>query len=154
MTTRKWGRTTCMKTDRRIWVLKQRQTNSRWQENEVRSSVGNSHRSASPRPTTLEEDRELFVNFSLILCLWFEIQDLRAYNFLTEFPTLVRRSSKPGRQGKQNKGAWQHGGQNTDDGAESIWQQHRLKRMVSHQQAIGRLSVKTLKCTYRQQLSI
>ena len=44
-------------------------------------SVGNSHRSASPRPTTLEEDRELFVNFSLILCLWFEIQDLRAYNF-------------------------------------------------------------------------
>ena len=57
MTTRKWGRTTCMKTDRRIWVLKQRQTNSRWQENEV------------------------------------------------------RRSSKPGRQGKQNKGAWQHGGQ-------------------------------------------
>ena len=45
------------------------------------SSVGNSHRSASLRPTTLEEDRELFVNFSLILCLWFEIQDLRAYNF-------------------------------------------------------------------------
>ena len=45
------------------------------------SSVGNSHRSASPRPTTLEEDWELFVNFSLILCLWFEIQDLRAYNF-------------------------------------------------------------------------
>ena len=47
----------------------------------VRDSVGISHRSASPRPTTLEEDRELFVNFSLILCLWFEIQDLRAYNF-------------------------------------------------------------------------
>ena len=46
-----------------------------------KGSVGNSHRSASPRPTTLEEDRELFVNFSLILCLWFEIQDLRAYNF-------------------------------------------------------------------------
>ena len=45
------------------------------------TSVGNSHRPASPRPTTLEEDRELFVNFSLILCLWFEIQDLRAYNF-------------------------------------------------------------------------
>ena len=45
------------------------------------SSVGNSHRSASPRPTTLEADRELFVNFSLILCLWFEIQGLRTYNF-------------------------------------------------------------------------
>ena len=44
-------------------------------------SIGNCHRSASPRPTTLEKDRELFVNFSLILCLWFEIQDLRAYNF-------------------------------------------------------------------------
>ena len=47
----------------------------------IGGSVGNSHRSASPRPTTLEEDRELFVNFSLILCLWFEIQDLRTYNF-------------------------------------------------------------------------
>ena len=35
MTTRKWGRTTCMKTDRRIWVLKQRQTNSRWQETKL-----------------------------------------------------------------------------------------------------------------------
>ena len=45
------------------------------------SSVGNSHRSASPRPTTLEEDRKLFVKFSLILCLWFEIQGLRTYNF-------------------------------------------------------------------------
>ena len=44
-------------------------------------SVGNSHRSASPRPTTLEVDRELFVNFSLIWCLCFEIQDLRTYNF-------------------------------------------------------------------------
>ena len=45
------------------------------------SSVGNSHRSVSPRPTTLEEDRELFVNF-----LWFYVYDLRfktwgAYNF-------------------------------------------------------------------------
>ena len=27
-------------------------------------SVGNSHRSAGPRPTTLEEDREIFVDFS------------------------------------------------------------------------------------------
>ena len=34
-------------------------------------SVGNSHRSASPKMTTLEEDWELFVNLSLILCLWF-----------------------------------------------------------------------------------
>ena len=47
----------------------------------VTNSVGNSHRSASPRPTTLEEDRKLFVKFSLILCLWFEIQGLRTYNF-------------------------------------------------------------------------
>ena len=39
------------------------------------SSVGNSHRSTSPRPTTLEEGRELFVDFSSILCLWFEIWD-------------------------------------------------------------------------------
>ena len=41
--------------------------------------VGNSHRSASPRPTTLEEDRELF--FPSILCLWFKIQGMRTYNF-------------------------------------------------------------------------
>ena len=30
------------------------------------TTVGNSHRSASPRPTTLEEDQELFVDFSSI----------------------------------------------------------------------------------------
>ena len=45
------------------------------------TSVGNSHRSAGPRPTTLEEDRELFVDFSLISCLCFEIQGMRTYNF-------------------------------------------------------------------------
>ena len=45
------------------------------------TSVGNSHRSAGPRPATLEEDRELFVDFSLISCLWFEIQGRRTYNF-------------------------------------------------------------------------
>ena len=56
---------------------------------DVIASVGNSHRSAGPRPTTLEEDRGLFVDFSLILCLWFEIQSVRTYNFLTEFQTLV-----------------------------------------------------------------
>ena len=44
-------------------------------------SIGNSHRFAGPRPTTLEEDRELFVDFSLMLCLWFEIHDMRTYNF-------------------------------------------------------------------------
>ena len=44
-------------------------------------SVGNSHRSAIPRPTTLEEDRERFADFSSILCLWFEIQAMRTYNF-------------------------------------------------------------------------
>ena len=47
----------------------------------VMSSVANSHRSASPRPTTLEEDQQLFVDFSSILCLWFEIQGMRTYNF-------------------------------------------------------------------------
>ena len=52
-------------------------------------SVGNSHRSAGLRPTTLEEDREFFVDVSSILCLWFEIQGMRTYNFLTEFQTLM-----------------------------------------------------------------
>ena len=51
-------------------------------------SVGNSHRSAGPRPTTLEEPRELFVDFSSILGLWFEIQGMRTYNILTEFQAL------------------------------------------------------------------
>ena len=46
-----------------------------------KSSVGNSHRSAGPRPTTLEEGRELFDDFSSISCLWFEIQSMRTYNF-------------------------------------------------------------------------
>ena len=41
------------------------------------TSVGNSHRSASQRPTTFLEDWELFADFSSILCLWFEIQDMR-----------------------------------------------------------------------------
>ena len=36
------------------------------------SSVGNSHRSASPKPTTLEEDQELFLIF-----LQFYVYDLR-----------------------------------------------------------------------------
>ena len=45
------------------------------------NSVGNSHRPASPRPTTLEEDRKLFVDFSSILCLRFETQAMRTYNF-------------------------------------------------------------------------
>ena len=43
--------------------------------------VGNSHRSVSPKPTTLEEDWKLFVDFSSILCLWFEVQGMRTYNF-------------------------------------------------------------------------
>ena len=37
--------------------------------------VGNSHRSASPRPTTLEQDWELFVDFSSIF--FFMICDSR-----------------------------------------------------------------------------
>ena len=32
-------------------------------------------------PATLEEDQELFVNFSLISYSWFEIQERRTYNF-------------------------------------------------------------------------
>ena len=56
----------------------------------TKSSVGNSHRSAGPRPTTLEEDQELFIEFSSISCLWFEIKGMRTYNFLTEFQTLTK----------------------------------------------------------------
>ena len=63
--------------------------------NILSDSVGNSHRSASPRSTTLEEDWELFVDFSSIKCLWFEIQAMRTYNFLTEFPTLHPMDSYP-----------------------------------------------------------
>ena len=63
--------------------------------NILSDSVGNCHRSASPRSTTLEEDWELFVDFPSILCLWFEIQSMRTYNFLTEFPTLHPMDSYP-----------------------------------------------------------
>ena len=48
--------------------------------NEVNTSVGNTHWSASLRPTTLEKDWELFV--FLQFYLWFEIQAMRTYNFL------------------------------------------------------------------------
>ena len=51
-------------------------------------SVGNSHRSACPRPAILVEDWELFVHFSSAVCLWFEIQGMRTYDFSTEFQTL------------------------------------------------------------------
>ena len=44
-------------------------------------SVSNYWQSVSPKQTTLEEDRELFKNFSSILCLWFEIQGSRTDNF-------------------------------------------------------------------------
>ena len=47
----------------------------------VLGSVGISHRSAGLRPTTLEEDQELFVDFSSILCLRFDIQGMKTYNF-------------------------------------------------------------------------
>ena len=50
-------------------------------------SVGNSHRSASPKPTTLEEDREI-----LLILLQFYVDDSRfkpwGPNFFTEFQTL------------------------------------------------------------------
>ena len=47
---------------------------NRWQ-----ASVGNSHQ--VHQSETLEEDQELFVDFSLIFCWWFEIQGKRTYNF-------------------------------------------------------------------------
>ena len=43
-------------------------------------SVGNLCQSACLRSITLEEDRKLFVDFSSILCFWFEIQGMRTYN--------------------------------------------------------------------------
>ena len=43
-------------------------------------SVANSHRSASLRLITLEK-REHFVDFSSILCLWFEIHGMMTNNF-------------------------------------------------------------------------
>ena len=57
-------------------------------------SVGNSHRSASPRPTTLEEDQQLFVDF-----IKFYLHDLRfkawgPATFLTEFQTLLAQCVK------------------------------------------------------------
>ena len=56
------------------------------------TSVGNSHRSASWRPTTLEEDRELFVEFSSILCFWFEIQGMNPTTFWLSFKHWISRS--------------------------------------------------------------
>ena len=45
------------------------------------TSVWKSHRSASLRSTTLEEDGELFVDILSISCFWFEIKAMRTYNF-------------------------------------------------------------------------
>ena len=45
------------------------------------TSVPNYCQSVSPKQTTLEEDWELFLNFSSILCLWFKIQGSRTDNF-------------------------------------------------------------------------
>ena len=44
-------------------------------------SVPNYCQSACPKQATLEEDQELFLRFSSILCLWFEIQGRRTDNF-------------------------------------------------------------------------
>ena len=63
------------------WLLAWESTVISHQISALLGSVGNSHRSASPRPTTLEEDWELLADFSSILCLWFEIQAMRTYNF-------------------------------------------------------------------------
>ena len=46
-----------------------------------RSGVPNYCQSVCLKQTTLEEDRELFLRFSSILCLWFEIQGRRTDNF-------------------------------------------------------------------------
>ena len=51
-------------------------SNTTWPELEIPG-----HRSVSPRPTNLEEDRKLFVDFSSILCLRFEIQAMRTYRY-------------------------------------------------------------------------
>ena len=44
-------------------------------------SVPNYCQSVCPKQTTFEEDRELFLKFSSILCLWFVIQRRRTDNF-------------------------------------------------------------------------
>ena len=75
-------------------------------ESITESSVGNSHRSASPRPKTLEEDRELFVDFSSISCLWFEFQGMRTYNFLTELQTLTESIIYPSAKYVQSSEPW------------------------------------------------
>ena len=54
---------------------------SEWVCGNIPGSVENSYRSASPRPPTYEEDREHFVDYSSILCLRFEIQAMKTYNF-------------------------------------------------------------------------
>ena len=52
-----------------------------FKKQEVSYSVGNSHRSAGLRPTTLGEDRKHFIDFSSVLCLWLQIKGMRTYNF-------------------------------------------------------------------------
>ena len=59
---------------------------SKW----LKVRVGNSHRSAGSRPTILEEDWELSVDFSSFFCWWFNIQAMRTYSILTEFQTLLK----------------------------------------------------------------
>ena len=51
-----------------------------WKKNYT--SVPNYCQSVSPKQTILEEDWELFSNFTSILCLWFEIQGSRTDNFI------------------------------------------------------------------------
>ena len=57
-------------------------SNTRSNKFSTNNSVGNSLRSPGPGPITLEEGRELFVDFSSILGLWFEIHGMRTHNFL------------------------------------------------------------------------
>ena len=79
-----------------------------WSKSDLTTcSVENSHRSVDPRPSTLEEDRELLVDFSLISCLWFKIQGMRTYKFFaTEFSNTDHMVSP---DHNELTGSWPHG---------------------------------------------
>ena len=68
--------------------------------NEVNTSVGNTHWSASLRPTTLEKDWELFVDFSSILFMIWDSshEDLQLFGWRLRPPTIIRRDGCGGPQ--------------------------------------------------------
>ena len=55
----------------------------------IDDSVGNSCQSTSPRPTTLEEDRELFVYFLQFYVYGLRFKAWGPTTLLTEFQTLI-----------------------------------------------------------------